>query len=120
MTDVHPALLEWARQGQRWAEAILVKAQHSSPLPPGTRLWVNEQGELHGAISMGCVESDIREHLLKTLETGTASLLHYGAADGLSLGRPELRRRDRRSGARQEQDDGRARAGRDPARRPSC
>ena len=117
MTDTHPALLEWARRGQRWGEAILVKAQHSSPLPPGARLWVNEQGELHGAISMGCVESDIREHLLKALKTGNAAILHYGAADGLSLevglscgGEIDVLIRV------QDQDDvWRARAARDPA-----
>ena len=84
MNSISPVLLEWARDGKAWAEAILVKAQHSSPLPPGARLYVNEKGEMHGAISMGCVENDVREHLLQVLKNGTPRLVHYGAANEFS------------------------------------
>lgn len=84
MSSAQTTLQEWARQGMPWAEAILVKAQHSSPLPPGARLFVNQKGEMHGAISLGCVESDIREHLLQVLKSGESRLLHYGAASEFS------------------------------------
>lgn len=85
MSSTNPVLVEWARQGKRWAEAVLVRAQHSSPLPPGARLFVNEDGTMHGAISMGCVESDLREHLLRLLKGGEPRLVHYGAADERTL-----------------------------------
>ncbi|MFH0879899.1 MAG: XdhC/CoxI family protein [Lentisphaerota bacterium] len=85
MNNIPAILLEWAREGKSWAEAILVKAQHSSPLPPGARLFVNEKGEMHGAISMGCVENDVREHLLKLLKGGPPRILHYGAANEFSF-----------------------------------
>ena len=84
MNSIPPVLLEWERAGMTWAEAILVRAQHSSPLPPGARLFVNERGEMHGAISMGCVESDVREHLLQVLKNGEPRLVHYGAANEFS------------------------------------
>ena len=84
MTNLSPILLEWARRGMTWAEAILVKTQHSSPLPPGARLYVNEQGETQGAISMGCVENDVREHLLHVLKSGAPRRVHYGAANEFS------------------------------------
>lgn len=84
MNSIPPVLLEWARDGKPWAEAILVKAQHSSPLPPGARLFVNEKGEMHGAISMGCVENDVREHLLQVLKSGEPRLIHYGSANEFS------------------------------------
>lgn len=85
MISVNPVLVEWSRKGKRWAEAILVKAQHSSPLPPGARLFVNEDGEMHGAISMGCVENDVREHLMNLLKGGPPRVVHYGAGDTLTL-----------------------------------
>ncbi len=71
-------LKEWADQGIPWAEALLFKAQHSSPLPPGARLAINAKGDAVGAISMGCVENDLRESLLRVLETGEAVVRHYG------------------------------------------
>lgn len=81
MKDVVQAMQDWDAAGLRSAEAILVGAQHSSPRQPGARLAVNEQGAAAGAVSMGCVESDLREHMLDLLRNGGAGkLLHYGAA----------------------------------------
>lgn len=78
-------LIDWAKKGIPWAEAILVKAQHSSPLPPGARLALNARGDMTGAISMGCVESDLREHLQAVLTEGTPRQLHYGAGNDMVL-----------------------------------
>lgn len=81
MKEVLQTLRAWDAAGLASAEAILVGAQHSSPRQPGARLAVNEKGELAGAVSMGCVESDLREHLLGLLRTGGApKMVHYGAA----------------------------------------
>lgn len=117
-SDYTRTLETWAQEGARWAEALLVQAQHSSPLPPGARLAVDDRGRMAGAISMGCVESDLREHLLATVRDGQARLLHYGAAHdmvfevGLSCG-GEIDVLLRR----QEPDEvWRALSGRDPAR----
>ena len=81
MKDVWTAMRAWDAAGMASAEAILVGAQHSSPRQPGARLAVNEKGEVAGAVSMGCVESDLREHLLRLLRgEGGARRVHYGAA----------------------------------------
>lgn len=45
------------------AEAVLVKAHHAAPLPPGARIWVDNHGAYAGAISMGCVDHDVAERL---------------------------------------------------------
>lgn len=71
----------WDRAGLKSAEAILVGTQHSSPRPTGARLVVNENGDMAGAVSMGCVESDLREHLLAMIREGQpARMVHYGRA----------------------------------------
>ncbi len=81
MKDVMDSLKAWDAAGLRSAEAVLVGAQHSSPRQPGARLAVNEKGEVAGAVSMGCVENDLREHMLRLLRgAGGARMLHYGAA----------------------------------------
>lgn len=76
----------WDAAGRQVAEAILVGVQHSSPRPPGARLLVNEKGEIAGSVSMGCVESDLREHLLALLRGECPPrMLHYGASFGPAL-----------------------------------
>jgi len=81
MKDVMEAIQAWDAAGLQSAEAILVGTQHSSPRQPGARLVVNEKGEVAGAVSMGCVESDLREHLLALMRgEANSRLIHYGAA----------------------------------------
>ena len=86
MKETMQADQAWDAAGIKSAEAILVGVQHSSPRPAGARLAVNEKGEMTGAVSMGCVESDLREHLLQLLhEDGPSRMLHYGASFGAAL-----------------------------------
>jgi xanthine/CO dehydrogenase XdhC/CoxF family maturation factor len=86
MKDVVKAVRAWDAAGLKSAEAILVGTQHSSPRQPGARLAVNEKGVAAGAVSMGCVESDLREHLPGLLRgEGAARMIHYGAAFAAAL-----------------------------------
>lgn len=81
MKEVMRTVVAWDAAGLQSAEAILAGTQHSSPRQPGARLVVNEKGEVAGAVSMGCVESDLREHLLGLMRgAGAARMVHYGAA----------------------------------------
>ena len=84
--DWKAATEEWAKEGTAWAEAVLVKTQHSSPRRPGARLAVAADGRMAGGVSMGCVENDLREHLLGILRgEGEERMVHYGVAFGESL-----------------------------------
>ena len=86
MKEVMEALRAWDAAGLASAEAVLVGVQHSSPRQAGARLAVNAKGEMAGAVSMGCVESDLREHLLGLLRgEGGARMVHYGAAFAAAL-----------------------------------
>ena len=81
MKDVVAIRQEWDAAGLASAEAILIRTQHSAPRQPGARLIVNERGAVAGAVSMGCVESDLREHLLNLLNGQSAPReIHYGAS----------------------------------------
>ena len=86
MKDTMQTIQAWDAAGLRSAEAILVGVQHSSPRQAGARLAVNEKGERVGSVSMGCVESDLSEHLLNLLHgEGTAQMVHYGFSFGAAL-----------------------------------
>ena len=81
MNDERKAVAEWDAAGLKSAEAILIGTQHSSPRQTGARLVVNEKGEVAGAVSMGCVESDLREHLLGLMRgEGGSRAIRYGRA----------------------------------------
>jgi xanthine dehydrogenase accessory factor len=84
MRDVADSIAAWDAAGIASAEAILVRTQHSSPRQPGARLAVNAEGEAVGAVSMGCVESDLRERLKEMLADPSVpeQLVHYGRATG--------------------------------------
>lgn len=76
----------WQREGKGVAEALLIRTQHSSPRMPGARLRVNEDGRMTGGVSMGCVENDLREHLLALLRgEREPGVCHYGQAFAESL-----------------------------------
>ena len=84
MRDVMERIAAWDAAGIPSAEAILVRTQHSSPRQPGARLAVNAAGEAAEAVSMGCVESDLRERLKGMLADPSVpeQLVHYGRATG--------------------------------------
>lgn len=80
------ATAEWRAAGQPVAEAVLVRTQHSSPRRPGARLRVDGAGRMAGGVSMGCVENDLREHLLALLAGKRGpGMVHYGRAFAESL-----------------------------------
>ena len=86
LCEVMNELKSWSAEGRACGIAILYQAQHSSPRPVGACLAIADDGRMAGAISMGCVESDIRENLLDVLQNNQPPrLLHYGAADDMLL-----------------------------------
>ncbi|HOW97460.1 MAG TPA: XdhC family protein [Kiritimatiellia bacterium] len=76
----------WDAAGRSTCIALLFRVEGSSPRPPGSRLAVNDQGEMAGYISLGCVEGDVREHVRQVLGGAPASVVHYGVADETALG----------------------------------
>src|SRR5579859_5361610 len=56
VNDVLPELNSWIERGDRFAIATVVAVKKSAPRPPGAKMAVNENGEIIGAVSGGCVE----------------------------------------------------------------
>jgi len=95
LPEIRDAVREWVRTGQAWGEAVLIGVRRSAPRPPGARYAAAADGSFAGSISAGCVEADLREHILSMLDApaGAATkLVSYGISDemaatvGLSCG----------------------------------
>ncbi|HEX3278509.1 MAG TPA: XdhC family protein [Thermoleophilaceae bacterium] len=81
MKDVIEDVRRWTDRGDRVAIATVVGVKRSAPRPPGAKMAVNEQGEVSGAVSGGCVEGAVVEVAAEVLREGRPRLVHYGIAD---------------------------------------
>src|ERR1700756_5072306 len=81
MKDVLPEVTKWSERGDRIALATVVAVQRSAPRPPGSKMAVNEHGEIAGGVSGGCVEGAVAEVADEVLRGDPPQLLHFGIAD---------------------------------------
>jgi xanthine dehydrogenase accessory factor len=81
VNDVLPELQTWIERGDRIALATVVAVKKSVPRPPGAKMAVNENGEVIGAVSGGCVEGAVIEIADAVLRGEPPRRVHFGIAD---------------------------------------
>lgn len=81
MREVLDDIERWRSAGRRVAVARVVGIDGSGPRDPGATMAVNEDGEVAGSVSGGCVEGAVLTEALAVLERGTPTLVSYGIAD---------------------------------------
>ncbi len=59
MKEMIPDLKRWLARGDRIAVATIVDVRGSSLRPAGSRMFLNDKGEVLGSVSSGCVDGDI-------------------------------------------------------------
>jgi XdhC and CoxI family len=82
LNDFLEVVDSWTREGRRVALATVVDVKRSAPQPSGTKMAVNDAGDLVGTVSGGCVERavvQVAERILRG-EEGPRRL-DYGIAD---------------------------------------
>ena len=72
MDALRSCICEWFAAGRRVAVATIVRVIGSAPFAPGAMMAVNDDGDLFGTISNGCVESAIAELAREVFRTGRA------------------------------------------------
>ncbi len=85
MDDLDILVLSTALEWQQAAQSVLLitvaRTWGSSPRPPGSLMALNEQGEVVGSVSGGCIEDDlihrVRNEGMQVL-AATPSVLRYG------------------------------------------
>jgi xanthine dehydrogenase accessory factor len=79
--DVIEQIDKWVARGDRVALATVVEIKRSAPRPPGSKMAINDRGEVFGAVSGGCVEGAVVQAAEDVLAGGEPLLLHYGIPD---------------------------------------
>jgi xanthine dehydrogenase accessory factor len=81
MKEVLTEIGVWKARGDRIALATVIDVQRSAPRPPGSKMAVNEHGEIAGSVSGGCVEGAVAEIADGILRGDAPQLVHFGIAD---------------------------------------
>jgi xanthine dehydrogenase accessory factor len=88
MEEVLEQIQTWIADGKRVVLATVIGTERSAPRDPGAALAVNDDGEVIGSVSGGCVESAVVVEAMEVLRTGVPRRLSYGIAadDAFSVG----------------------------------
>jgi xanthine dehydrogenase accessory factor len=81
MRDLLRDLDRWRRQDKRVALARVVDLEGSGPRDPGAAMAVNEDGDVVGSVSGGCVEGAVVTEALEVLATGDRRVVTFGYSD---------------------------------------
>ena len=81
MREILDDIERWRAAGRRVAVARVVDVDGSGPREPGAAMAVNEDGEVAGSVSGGCVEGAAVGEALRVLETGERRLVTFGYSD---------------------------------------
>lgn len=84
--DVLTQAAVWRRGGLGVALATVVATWGSSPRPVGSKLAVNEKGQMIGSVSGGCVEGAVVQTALEIMSGGNPRLLEFGVTDEQAWG----------------------------------
>lgn len=81
MKEILEDIERWRTNGRRVAVATVVEVEGSGPRGPGATMAVNEDGEVAGSVSGGCVEGAVVTAALEVLETGAPRRCSFGYSD---------------------------------------
>ena len=75
---------QWRDQGRAVALATVVATWGSSPRPVGSQLAVDDQGNMLGSVSGGCIEGAVVHEARQAMQTGAPKLLEFGVTDEMA------------------------------------
>lgn len=81
MKEILDDIDRWRDAGQRVVLARVVDIEGSGPRDPGASMAVNEDGEVAGSVSGGCVESAVVSEALEILASGDRRMVSFGYSD---------------------------------------
>lgn len=81
MKEILSDIAAWRGAAKRVAIARVVDIEGSGPRDPGAAMAVNEDGEVIGSVSGGCVEGAVVIEALDIIETGERRMVTFGYSD---------------------------------------
>jgi len=79
--EVLAEIERWLAQERSVALVTIVATWGSAPRPAGSKMAVNDRGEMAGSVSGGCVETAVIEEALNVLRSRRPKAIHYGVSD---------------------------------------
>jgi xanthine dehydrogenase accessory factor len=89
MREILDDIDRWRRAGKEVAVARVVNIEGSGPRDPGAAMAVNEDGEVAGSVSGGCVEGAVVSEalaLLSDAQSGRMVTFGYSDDDAFAVG----------------------------------
>ncbi|MEV5842399.1 XdhC family protein [Streptomyces sp. NPDC051985] len=89
MFNIADTLRQWCREARPFALATVIDVRGSAPKPPGTALAVDEDGNVVGNVSGGCVEAAVYDLCQRLLTVGgfpARARFGYSDDDGFAVG----------------------------------
>jgi xanthine dehydrogenase accessory factor len=86
--DIMEELVRWHDEGRRVAVARVIEVGGSAPRLPGAAMAVNDEGQVAGSVSGGCVEAAVVSAATEVLATGRRVTVDFGYSDaeGMEVG----------------------------------
>ena len=81
MREILADIDRWRAAGRRVALARVVDVAGSGPRMPGAAMAVNEDGEVAGSVSGGCVEGAVVSEALGIIDSGDRRIVSFGFSD---------------------------------------
>ena len=81
MKEILDDIERWRSAGKRVALARVIGVDGSGPRLPGAAMAVNEDGEVAGSVSGGCVEGAVVTEALEVLDSPAPKLCTFGYSD---------------------------------------
>ncbi|MBN99587.1 MAG: xanthine dehydrogenase [Acidimicrobiaceae bacterium] len=81
MKEILEDIDRWKKAEKKIALARVVKVEGSGPRDPGATMAVNEDGEVAGSVSGGCVEGAVVTEALEILSSGERKVVTFGYSD---------------------------------------
>jgi xanthine dehydrogenase accessory factor len=73
--------LDWLAEGRRVALATVLQTWGSAPVPPGSQLAIDGEGNFVGSVSGGCVEGAVIAEATEAMASGKLKTLQFSVAD---------------------------------------
>ena len=87
MNDVDDILTPtsiWLKQKRRVALATVISTWGSSPRPVGGQMAIDENGEIIGSVSGGCIEGEVISEGINSINDGRSRMKDYGISNDMA------------------------------------
>ena len=81
MREILQDLEKWRSEDKQIGLARVVVLEGSGPREPGASMAVNEDGEVAGSVSGGCVEGAVVSEALEIMKTKERKIVTFGYSD---------------------------------------